>query len=444
MTKVVEATGDGACLFNAVAIGLGIEILSGRLDGHKDAPGYQRLLDAFANHHPQFNPKSWDNLKQWIVHYNNSRDWELILSPVLFKLNQEYQAQLENEVLNELTNFIRDNKAGIENQQPLYLLDFSKCPKIDNLNIKVKQDLINNILPVIRGWDQNQDFSVFRHLVSTQAKAQLENLTGLVKADQNAFQRGYGCHDLKGMADALSLTLIENERDNPVDTNAKIHLQNEEQHWNVMCSDADFNQLVYFGPQQLNMTSLEAFHGIQQVASPIQPHSQQDISELPQPTVLAANTPPSEQTVSGGSALEQKQTPLADTVESDEAKLARLKQTVFNATNTYTQYSEKNGFFSFFHRHGSSGRSRANKFNAEFASITDYAEAKNRLVDYLIDSKNGNTYPHSFRTMLLNELQGSTPRATLNETSTQFTAKLDELIIGLTMDSEAISNKSLG
>lgn len=85
MTKVIEATGDGVCLFNAVAIGLSIEILSGRLDAQKDTPGYQQLLDKFAKNHPNFKSKSWGTLKQWLAFYNNSRDVELVLAPVLLE-----------------------------------------------------------------------------------------------------------------------------------------------------------------------------------------------------------------------------------------------------------------------------------------------------------------------------------------------------------------------
>ncbi len=324
MAKVVEATGDGACLFNAVSIGLGIEILSGRLDDHKDSLGYLRLLDVLAEHHPQFNPKSWNNLKQWLLYYNNSRDWELILAPVLFKLNQKYQAKLENEVLNDLANFIRDNKANIEDQQPIYLLNFNKCPKIDNLTLQAKRELLASILPIIKDWDQNQDFIVFRQLVSTRAQAPLNNLIDLIKADQNAFQMGYGCHDLKGMVDSLHLTLVENQTGSYLtDMNTKIYLRNREQHWDVVVSDDDFSRLS-FGVQQLSMASLDAFHGLKQVASPMQEHSSEH-SEL---TESSASSPQNLTAQAIETPVEAKQGNDSSTAatDNDEARLKHLKR----------------------------------------------------------------------------------------------------------------------
>ncbi|MGF2325064.1 hypothetical protein ACHBY0_19185, partial [Acinetobacter baumannii] len=142
MAKTIKATGDGACLFNAVSIGLSVEILSGRLDSQLDTPGYQALLDEFAKHHPQFNPKSWKTLKEWLAYYNDTRDIELILAPVLFNLNQKYQDHLDEEILNELTNLVWKNKANIENGQAWFQLqntgDLGEAlfPKLENLDLK--------------------------------------------------------------------------------------------------------------------------------------------------------------------------------------------------------------------------------------------------------------------------------------------------------------------
>lgn len=86
---IIRASRDGG-LFQALAIGLGMEILSGTLDEQKNTPGYIRLLDIFARHHPNFTPKTWDNLKRWLAFYNASQDMELVFAPVLLQLNHYY------------------------------------------------------------------------------------------------------------------------------------------------------------------------------------------------------------------------------------------------------------------------------------------------------------------------------------------------------------------
>lgn len=91
MAKIIEATGDVASLFNGFAIALTVEILSGRLDTQQNSPGYQRLLDEFERQHPDFKPKTWQNLKEWLAFYNASKDIEILLAPVLLRLNQHYQ-----------------------------------------------------------------------------------------------------------------------------------------------------------------------------------------------------------------------------------------------------------------------------------------------------------------------------------------------------------------
>ncbi|KTD42473.1 hypothetical protein [Legionella quateirensis] len=759
MSKVIEATGDGACLFNALAIGLAVEIKSGRLDGKKDTPGYQRFLQECGRHHPQFRPQTWENLKKWLNYYNNSRDWELILAPVLFKLNQQYQEKLENDVLNELTHFIRNNKESIVSHVAPYHMNYSNCPKIDNLNLKDRQDFITKLIPLIQNWDHNQDFSTIKNLVKDQAGFYLELLMQLIMADPNAFQRGYSCAELKGMTDALSLNLIENGLEHPSEELIQIRLQNREQHWNVLCSDADFESVVQFGPQKLGLTSLEAFHGVKSVDAPrdlqliladqenvdeVQLHSEevdnpgagdcafyafaigliniiqeensyksklmferlvaydaslryqfdaiinfnvdlpnnelldqlqttlrlldyhyrlrelkeacanpkedyaqlvansnfinfaalyyndpQDIdphynefansdviqiavadidrsqvienfehltlvplflnlmygedvvqTSITQDTIPSSTSPiidsmsnitqqaywgthldldylarafevnlhiyenahpihefhdvPERHTITlrnqnnahwvtelisakrantalaydspklkseqlhhetitenrlnavtdDQSPVTVSQSPIAvvpstsqivtdtpsrlepnrsseaqkthDLVpsikkresssalkpeESDENKLVRLKQSIANATIAYTDYSEKYCYFSFFHRHGSTGRARAHQFNEEFAKVSNYNDAKRMLVNFLKDSKNGNTYAHSYRTMLLNELQMDRPKPSLESTSKQFNTLLKTLITTLNVTPLSTTNR---
>ncbi|HEN5539658.1 TPA: Dot/Icm T4SS effector Lem21, partial [Legionella pneumophila] len=114
-------------------------------------------------------------------------------------------------------------------------------------------------------------------------------------------------------------------------------------------------------------------------------------------------------------------------VSEEQRKLEQLKRIVANATLAYTTYSESI-WFCFFHYHGQTGRDRANNFCKTFSKITDYGQAKEALVHYLNDSRNGNTHPHSYRTMLLHELQGNHDnKKDLQYLSRHFTSSLNKL-----------------
>ncbi len=89
--------------------------------------------------------------------------------------------------------------------------------------------------------------------------------------------------------------------------------------------------------------------------------------------------------------------------QDDTQKLNDLKNHVQVAKNFYVNHSN-NIWFSLFHRHGESGRIRASKFCEEFQKITDYEDAYKTLLNFLQSNQNGNTHPHSFRTMLLSSL----------------------------------------
>ncbi|MCE0722965.1 MULTISPECIES: hypothetical protein [Legionella] len=89
--------------------------------------------------------------------------------------------------------------------------------------------------------------------------------------------------------------------------------------------------------------------------------------------------------------------------KEDQKELNRLIHIVHRAVIAYCTYSD-GIIFSLFHRHGASGRTRASKFDEQLSLVEDLEQAKNMLMDFLEDSKNGNTHPHSFRTMLLQGL----------------------------------------
>ncbi|KTD42171.1 hypothetical protein [Legionella parisiensis] len=89
--------------------------------------------------------------------------------------------------------------------------------------------------------------------------------------------------------------------------------------------------------------------------------------------------------------------------KAEQKELNRLIHVVHRTVIAYCTYSD-GIIFSFFHRHGASGRTRASNFDEQFSLVEDLEQAKNMLVDFLEDSKNGKTHPHSFRTMLLKGL----------------------------------------
>ncbi|WP_133137146.1 hypothetical protein [Legionella rowbothamii] len=103
-----------------------------------------------------------------------------------------------------------------------------------------------------------------------------------------------------------------------------------------------------------------------------------------------------------------------------------LQRVIGDAVIRYCAHSD-GIIFSFFHRHGKSGRDRAQAFLAEINVEKDFNEVKNLLIDYLENDKKGNTHPHSFRTMLLHELTNPSLNTSLQETSKNYDWQLVQL-----------------
>ncbi|PWY57054.1 hypothetical protein DGG96_03435 [Legionella qingyii] len=135
------------------------------------------------------------------------------------------------------------------------------------------------------------------------------------------------------------------------------------------------------------------------------------------------------------------------TSNAEQKELNRLIRIVNRAVVDYCSYSD-GILFSIFHRHGESGRRRARKFNGEFSllnkefskingefsSITALIQAKEMLIDYLKDGKNGRTHPHSFRTMLLqglltNKLEREMDLKYVSKNYSNLLAEFEELLI---------------
>lgn len=267
MTQVIKATGDGAGLFNAIAIGLGIEILSGRLELQKDAPGYQELLNQFAAHHPNFKPKTWETLKQWLAFYNSPRDLELILSPVLFQLYKKYQDNLEHSALEELTHLVWKNKKNITENKDFYTFDLTECLKIDNLDKKYKNELLTKLKPIIKEWNDNLSQNDYRLLLEQHAKDILEELKEQIKADKNAFQRAYSLNDLKKVTDSLSIN-INNSEFNDGDKKNKLSLTNKDADWSVLSEETDVDQFISSDKARLDLTLEDALSGAIPIPAP--------------------------------------------------------------------------------------------------------------------------------------------------------------------------------
>ena len=69
---------------------------------------------------------------------------------------------------------------------------------------------------------------------------------------------------------------------------------------------------------------------------------------------------------------------------SDLSPLDTLKRQVSGATELYVDYN-KSVWYSLFHRHGATGRARAQKFDGLFQKIDNLSDAKKALADYLND-----------------------------------------------------------
>lgn len=103
---------------------------------------------------------------------------------------------------------------------------------------------------------------------------------------------------------------------------------------------------------------------------------------------------------------------------------------VRDALNEYRNYRENHCRWSLFHRHGRTGVRRAK----ELLTVLQHPVADGRrmrdLLDYLSNDANGNTHPHSFRTVLLHRLLKvfkSDESITLAEVSRDYRSQLKAL-----------------
>lgn len=93
----------------------------------------------------------------------------------------------------------------------------------------------------------------------------------------------------------------------------------------------------------------------------------------------------------------------------EAANVVIIKAKLDTVLKNYTEYSQTYCRYSVFHRHGEAGRLRAAQFIESLREISSLKEMQQQLLSYLTEKKNGNTHPHSFRTLLLTEFVGPFP-----------------------------------
>lgn len=82
------------------------------------------------------------------------------------------------------------------------------------------------------------------------------------------------------------------------------------------------------------------------------------------------------------------------------SRLLELKTKASGVIQAYSDYNKK-CYFSIFHRHGVTGRKRAEHLKQTLESATTIEHFNTTLLAFLNDPRQGNTNPHSLRTLLL-------------------------------------------
>jgi hypothetical protein len=103
-----------------------------------------------------------------------------------------------------------------------------------------------------------------------------------------------------------------------------------------------------------------------------------------------------------------------------------LKNTLQQVQQEYLNYSLTHCQYSLFHAHGVTGRKRVNEWMSKIELITDISSLQQEILAYLQDNSNGNTYPHSFRMMLITRL--------CEQTDPGSTPHFDDLLVQLTTE----------
>lgn len=242
----VKVTGDEASIFNALAIGLAIEILSGRLDHRASSKGYMRLVKEFAELYSDLNPVNFNELKKCLKQHNNPKDIELLLAPVLFLLYKKYYQQLDSKIELELANLLWTNLKNLEGihywEQLTHVSpdNHTLFSILDNLDIKEKNNLLNQLKMHISHFSGQQSLPEIQKCVKETFKELIDQIVQFF-LNQTSYQKSLRCCDIQLLSDSLFLNLEEENYEIADRKKNKIKLYNQNRGWDVDCDDADID-----------------------------------------------------------------------------------------------------------------------------------------------------------------------------------------------------------
>ena len=259
---LVEAFGNGYCLFNAIAIALAARIINNEVDKFSEQPGYKMLLQEFANNHKNFHfdplnyEASWREFKVWIKEYGNSGDIQRVFAPVLFSLNKKYNtsnSQNQKEaIIREiaqiafrhertiLNDFLITGKADWHkiNLLPGSAVAIPLAPILDNLEIADRKVIINHLITLLQSWNNNIEFTIDNLKLYIRGKLNQELEGIIVKINQLKSSSGFTDQTVSRMMNGLLINLIVNSQSGNQENPIAISLDQREGHFNAFVDES--------------------------------------------------------------------------------------------------------------------------------------------------------------------------------------------------------------
>lgn len=387
----VDNPGKGNCAFYAFAIGL-IDIIQD--EQFIRAPCFQLIFDNWVNHDPEVKSLYKDIINADSKHPDAAllNKLQTSLRKLVYeaKLNELYEAcaisRKENEYQALTGNSTYNNFAG------LFFYNFDVDPNFNELvgsnrvraainQLKQDKNLVKDhevyaLAPSLISLIYGPDIAIDNINVGTKPQQNSPILTALERVKQDCV---WGTHnDLNYLANLFDITLHTLADNQPIQS---FIADNPEKHI-------------------ITVNNIKNAHWISRI-SVASAHSNTDTKSC-----------------------KNKSSELDVLKNQDKVKFICVQKKVMTAVTNYCNYSNSI-WFSLFHRHGATGRKRAQAFGKKSANCTDYNELMSEVVNFLSDKKNGNTHPHSFRTMLLKELFNF--EEPLNSCSRNFETLLDQI-----------------
>ena len=209
----INATGDGACLFNSLSISLFAQILNGDLDHLKDTDGYKELLQRFQRHHPDKKIENWDDFKNVLSVYKHPQDIEKMLSPVLFWWHVEtvdLGANIDQEITNIVNiEVVKNNGARTMYENGAGDLVLSYSPNIATIagqdKLALKEEIAQKFSNIEQGTERYDILMLVR-----KEKDLLQKAIDLVKNSEYYYTRSFGSNEIGVVVKALSLNIHDN------------------------------------------------------------------------------------------------------------------------------------------------------------------------------------------------------------------------------------------